>query len=344
MQVPKQLQKKFKNNAEFIQNAKQNLEKQLATERVLSTPDVPLLEGKLRKLEILQERLKLRLQELQAHLSGMKSRFKWTEEQLQAPIAIELETLSESTILREVVSFKEVLEVAQKETTLFSKEQVQDWIQQGETLQAKAKKTREQFSQAARLINTQEKTICAWLQSIEDLHRQMQEGMEVLSKSLKERQGWKEILSKLKPILAQSREGEFDKEICLDLTATAVRVSEPEDASTEPKTPILTSLTSERTVIDPKSSTPVFEKRFSNLDTRFFPRKSSERSIKTRPETPKQVHWYKKEDSCSESPEGIFSSWSHTLPQESEQEALERGDRERIRIQELEYKESKKRS
>ena len=48
------LQKKFKTNEESIKNAKESLEKQLTTARFLDTPDVALLGGELRKLEILQ--------------------------------------------------------------------------------------------------------------------------------------------------------------------------------------------------------------------------------------------------------------------------------------------------
>ena len=299
----------------------------------------------------------------------MWGRFKWTEEQLKAPITIGLERLSERTILGEILSFKEELEIAQKDKMLPAAEKIKDWVVREEALQEQLKEGQEEISKSICVMSEQEKQLYIWLKSIEELRKQMQQSEDALSKNLKERQGWKEILSKLKPISGTSQEVESIQQSFLDLTSTVVRVSKtedgsaepkpsslpfsvsekpttdpkPEDGSAEPKPSSLPLSVSEKPMTDPKSVSCGFKKHFTSLDTPVFPRKSSERSISNCLETHKPVHSEKQNSSFSESPEGIFSSWSHTLPKESEQEALEIEDREEVRAK-LEYKENKRRS
>lgn len=224
------LQKKIETLGERIKNVKDALTKRLATERLISTPDVPLLEEKLRRLDTWQARLQKRFEELTWGLSSIKEQLKCTEEQLKAPVTIELSGLSESGTLREVIALKEELEITEQDKSTPSKEQVEDWQKKNILLKEQIAETSQKNQKCVKVLGEQEKVLEGWLGSIENLRRQMQQAMEKLSLSMKERQEWKPILASLKPISVKRDEVETPRAPSyppdfFTLTETLVRVA-----------------------------------------------------------------------------------------------------------------------
>lgn len=224
------LQKKIETLGERIKNVKDTLTKRLATERLISTPDVLLLEEKLRRLDTWQARLQKRFEELTWGLSSIKEQLKCTEEQLKAPVTIELSGLSESGTLREVIALKEELEITEQDKSTPSKEQVENWQKKNILLKEQIAETSQKNQKCVKVLGEQEKVLEGWLGSIENLRRQMQQAMEKLSLSMKERQEWKPILAPLKPISVKRDEVETPRAFSYPpdfstLTETLVRVA-----------------------------------------------------------------------------------------------------------------------
>lgn len=224
------LQKKMETLGEKIKKVKDAFTNSLITERLLNTPDVPLLEEKLRRLHTLQGRLQKRLEELTGVLSSIKKEMKWTEEQLKTPVTIELSGLSESGTLGEVVALKEELEITGQDKFPPSKGQVEDWQDKNSALKKKISETREEYQKRVKVIGEQEKVLEGWLGSIEYLRKQMHQAMDKLSQSMKERQDWKPILASLKPISVKRDEVETprafsDIPVFFPLTETLVGVT-----------------------------------------------------------------------------------------------------------------------